>query len=73
MTTAPKTETLTRLRAIVRAAGHRAPIARARLNLAAIRERRLAADRWARTLAEVPHTAHFESYLFTRPKTTNPK
>lgn len=45
-------ETLARLRSFIHAAGHRPPPGmRARLNLAAIRDRRANAERKARTLA----------------------
>lgn len=48
-------ETLARLRSFINAAGHRPPPGmRARLNLAAIRERKATEQRKARTLARMP-------------------
>lgn len=62
--TSTQPATLDRIRAILRAAGHRAGAARARLNLAEIRERRAASQRKARTLARFDHRTQGESYVF---------
>lgn len=63
-TKSQRAATLDRVRAIVRAAGHRPGPARARLNLADIRERRAAAQRKARTLARFDHHTQGESYIW---------